>query len=44
MHDVHHPGQGSCRTRFVDLDPPTRPPDVPAPVVRLRLVNGGKAA
>lgn len=42
MHDVHHPAQGRCRARFIDLDPPTRPPHVPAPV--MRLVMGEEAA
>jgi hypothetical protein len=36
-----HPGQGQCRARFIDLDPPMRPPDNPA--VGLRLIAGGKS-
>lgn len=35
-----HPVAGVCRARFVDLDPPTRPPD--APGRRLRVIVGGR--
>jgi hypothetical protein len=37
----HHPYHGRCQARFVDLEPPRRPPDTPAR--RLRVVSGGKA-
>lgn len=42
MRDVHHPAQGRCHARYIDLDPPTRPPDIPTPV--MQLVEGGKAS
>jgi hypothetical protein len=35
-----HPYRFRCQVRFCDLDPPPRPPD--SPVIRLRLVRGGK--
>ena len=35
-----HPYRGGCKARFVDLDPPRRPPDEPAR--RMRVVAGGK--
>lgn len=31
-----------CQARFVDLDGPYRPPDLPPGLVRLRVVQGGK--
>ena len=37
---ARHPYRSGCRARFIDLDPPVRPPDLPA--VALRLVRGGK--
>jgi hypothetical protein len=37
-----HPYQGRCRARFIDLDPPQRPPDMPPAAQQLRVVNGGK--
>ena len=37
---ARHPYRGGCRARFVDLDPPMRPPDLPA--VTMRLVKGGR--
>jgi hypothetical protein len=33
--------RGSCGARFADL-PPARPPDLPAGLLRLRVVKGGK--
>ena len=33
---------GRLEAQFVDLDPPRRPPDLPAAIVRLRVVAGGK--
>lgn len=37
--DARHPYRSRCAARLVDLDPPRRPPDVPATVLR---VVGGK--
>ena len=39
---AHHPFRRICEARFVDLDPPRRPPDLPAAIVRPRIVAGGK--
>jgi hypothetical protein len=36
--DQRKPGALHCQARFADLDPPRRPPDLPA--ARLRLVKG----
>jgi hypothetical protein len=35
-----HPYHRGCQARFIDLDPPQKPPDAPAP--RLRAIAGGK--
>ena len=35
-----HPYHRDCQARYVDLDPPRRPPDNPA--VTMKLVQGGK--
>ena len=35
-----HPLHRECRARFTDLDPPMRPPDQPATI--MKLVRGGK--
>ncbi len=37
LQNPRHPYQGRCRARFIDLEPPMRPPD--APRVALRLVK-----
>lgn len=31
-----------CAARFPDLTPPVRPPDLPGPLLRPRLIKGGK--
>lgn len=31
-----------CHARFVDLDPPPRPPDLPPGMLGLRVVQGGR--
>ena len=36
-----HPYRFRCQARFRDLEPPRRPPDLPA--MRLRVVKGGKS-
>jgi hypothetical protein len=33
--------RGNCGARFSDM-PPTRPPDLPAALMRFRVVKGGK--
>jgi hypothetical protein len=38
--DASHPFRAGCYARFVDLDPPRRPPDGSA--VTMKLVRGGK--
>jgi hypothetical protein len=38
--DARHPYRSRCAARFIDLDPPRRPPD--APVTVLKVVAGGK--
>jgi hypothetical protein len=35
-----HPHRAGCQARFIDLDPPRRPPDMPAQA--LKVVTGGK--
>ena len=35
-----HPFKEGCGARFVDLDPPSPPPDLPPAMRRLRLVKG----
>jgi len=35
-----HPYRSRCAARFIDLDPPRRPPDAPATV--FKLMAGGK--
>jgi hypothetical protein len=36
---VHHPYRRICEARFIDLDPPRRPPDLPAAIVRPRVIT-----
>jgi hypothetical protein len=36
-----HPYRQVCAARFIDLDPPRRPPDAPAPVLRLVVSKAG---
>jgi hypothetical protein len=36
-----HPFKEGCKARFIDLDPPTRPPDMPGRA--LKVLAGGKA-
>jgi hypothetical protein len=35
-----HPVHRECQARFIDLDPPRRPPDMPAR--QMRVVQGGR--
>jgi hypothetical protein len=37
LRNARHPYQGTCRARFIDLDPPMPPPNLPQ--ARLRLVK-----
>ena len=37
---ARHPYHSRCAARFLDLDPPRRPPDAPTTV--LRVVTGGR--
>jgi len=39
---AHHPYRRICEARFVDLDPPRRPPDLPAAIVRPRIGAGSR--
>ncbi len=38
-----HPYKQGCGAHFCDLETTTRPPDLPAGMLELRLVKGGKA-
>ena len=38
--NARHPYRSRCVARFIDLDPPRRPPDAPSTV--LKVVAGGK--
>ena len=35
-------GSVHCAARFTDLDPPTKPPDLPRSTSKLRVIKGGR--
>jgi hypothetical protein len=41
--DRPQPRRFRCMARFCDIDPPTRPPDFPAQIRRIRVVRGSRS-
>ena len=41
---ARHPYRRICKARFIDLDGPRRPPDLPPAMMPLRVIEGGRPA